>query len=180
MTLPPDFVEVDDLELYQSGDADAIVRQAQDFIRAYCGWHVAPALTETLTLDGNGGRHLWLPSLKVNSITSVTHCGDLLDSDDYDWSESGYLELRCGCWTHRPRQIVVELNHGFDDIPEALVEVAVSVASRAASSPSGAVQEATGPFSAKWSSVAPGVSGGIALLEHERSVLGKFKLPPRA
>lgn len=179
MSLPP-FVEVTDLEAYQSGDAEAILGQAQGALRAYCGWHVSPDLDETLTLDGQGGRHLWLPSLKVNSITSITELGVVVDLDDVDWSESGYLERRCGHWTSRPRQIVVELNHGYEDAPAELVEVVVSIASRASSSPSGAVDEGTGPFRAKWSAVAPGVAGGLALLQHERDILDKYKLPPRA
>lgn len=178
MSLPP-FVEVTDLEAYQSGDADAILGQAEATIRAYCGWHVSPDLTETLTLDGQGGRHLWLPSLKVNSITSVTHLGEPVDLDDVDWSESGYLELRCGYWTRRPRRIAVTLNHGYEVAPAELVEVVVSIASRAASSPSGAVREQAGQVNFTWATVASGVSGGLALLQHERDILDKYKLPPR-
>ena len=121
-----------------------------------------------------------MPSLKVNAITSVTNCGDVIDPADFDWAESGYIELQCAWWTCRPRQIVVALNHGFDEIPDDLVEVAVSIAARASSSPSGAVQESTGPFSVRWSTTAGGVAGGVALLEHERAILDKYKLPPRA
>lgn len=177
----PDFAEVPDLIAYRDGEEEAIVRQAQSAIRRYCGWHIAPVVMETLTLDGPGGRHLWLPSLRVNDIVSVTNAGTSVDlTTGLDWSASGYLELRSGCWSHRPRQIVVELNHGFADIPGELVEAVVSVASRAASSPAGAVEESTGPFRAKWSAVAPGVAGGIALLQHERDMLDLYKLPPRA
>lgn len=177
----PDFAEVSNLTAYRDGEEEAIVRQAQAAIRRYCGWHVAPEVTETLTLDGQGGRHLWLPSLHVNAITSVTNEGVDLDLiDGLGWSASGYLERRGGCWSRRPRQIVVTLSHGFIDIPEDLVEVAVSIASRAASSPSGAVDEGTGPFRAKWATVAPGVAGGVALLQHERDILDLYKLPPRA
>lgn len=177
----PDFAEVPDLTAYRDGEDEAIVRQAQAAVRRYCGWHIAPDYTQTLTLDGPGGRHLWLPSLHVNDVTSVTNEGAEVDLvDGVDWSKTGYLELRSGCWTRRPRQIVVTLDHGFAEIPDELVEIVVSIASRAASSPAGAVEESTGPFRAKWSAVAPGVAGGLALLQHERDILDLYKLPPRA
>lgn len=176
----PGFAEVTDLDLYQSGDPETIVRQAEAAVRAYCGWHIALDEDDVLTIDGQGGRHLWLPSLKVNSIASVTDCGESVDLDNLDWSESGYLELRCGRWTSRPRQIVVTLNHGYPEAPAEVMEVVVSIATRAASSPSGAVEQHTGPFSVKWSSVAPGVVGGLALLQHEKAILDQYKLPPRA
>lgn len=176
-----DLATAANLTAYREGDDDVIVQQSQAAIRRYCGWHIAPAATQTLTLDGPGGRHLWLPSLHVNSITSVTNAGVEVDMvNGADWSETGYLELRSGCWTRRPRQIVVTLNHGFEDAPADLVEVVVSIASRAASSPSGAVEESTGPFRAKWAAVAPGVAGGLALLQHERDILDLYKLPRRA
>lgn len=179
MTALPDFVDVADIEDYRAGDDAAIVRQAQGVIRRYCGWHVAPEVTETLTLNGSGSGSLWLPSLYVTDIASITDCGDVVDADDYDWSTNGYVQRRSGCWTFRARQVVVELTHGYEDIPDELVEVAVSIASRAASSPSGAVQETTGPFSIRYASTANGVAGGVALLQHERDILDLFKLPPR-
>lgn len=176
----PDIATPYDLEQYQDGDPEAIVRQAQGFLRRYCGWHVADAIDEEMVLDGKGSRHMWLPTLQVNDITSVTNAGDEVDlTDDLDWSATGYLELRCGTWTQRPRQVVVTLNHGYEDIPDELIEVIVSIASRAMSSPSGAIRSTTGPFSAEWSAVAPGVAGGLALLQHERAVLDSYKLPPR-
>jgi len=88
----PDFVTVPDLEAFRSGDDAAIVRQTQAAIRRYCGWHIAPSITETITLDGDGSRHLWLPSLHVTAVTAVTNGDTVLDvSSDLDWSESGYV-----------------------------------------------------------------------------------------
>ena len=44
------------------------VRAAQGAVRRYCGWHVAPSITETLRLDGYGGRVLTLPSKHITAI----------------------------------------------------------------------------------------------------------------
>ena len=47
------------------------VRAAQGAVRRHCGWHVAPSVTETLRVDGYGGRTLILPSKHVTAIASV-------------------------------------------------------------------------------------------------------------
>lgn len=169
---PPDFVEVRDLEAYRDGDDAALVANAQGVIRRYCGWHVAPEVTETLTLDGSGSRSLWLPTLHVLSIDAITDEGVAVNSDDYDWSSDGYVYRRAGvCWSSRPRQIAVTLTHGFTDIPPELVGVAVSIAARRGSSPAGVRREAAGQVSREY--------GTPDLLLHEQAVLDKFKLPPR-
>jgi hypothetical protein len=178
MTTPPDIVDATDLAVYLAGTPESIVRQVQATIRSFCGWHVAPELEEELTLDGRGLNHLWLPTLKVKAIASVTDEGNALTSDDFDWSESGYLERRTGTWSTRPRQIVVELTHGYAEIPDDLIGAAVAIAARASSSPSGSVREQTGPFARDFGQV-NGVAGGIALLEQEKDILSRYKLPPR-
>ena len=38
---------------------------AQAAVRAYCGWHIAPSLSETLVLDGTGARAFILPTLHL-------------------------------------------------------------------------------------------------------------------
>lgn len=173
-----DFVLTSDLDDFKAGDAEAIVQQVQSAIRSYCGWHVAPSIDETLVLDGRGSRHLWMPSLYVTDVTIVVDEGTTLTSDDYDWSASGYLERRNGCWSKRPRQVSVTLEHGYEDIPADLIGVAVAVAARSNVSPTGAVRQATGPFSLDFGSF-NGVAGGVALLEHEKAILDRYKLPPR-
>lgn len=171
MTSLPDFADVTDLDDYRSGDDATLVRQAQGTVRRYCGWHIAPEVTETLTLNGSGSRSLWLPSLYVTDIGSITDCGTTVDADDYDWSANGYVQRRTGCWTFRARQIVVDLTHGYEEIPDELIGVAVSLAARRASSPAGYKRETTGPFSVE--------HGGREFLQDELDVLNTFKLPPR-
>lgn len=167
----PDFVTTADLDNYTSGDSATLVEQAQATIRAYCGWHVAPNITETITLDGTGNRHLWLPSLFVTDVTAIVDEGTTLTTEDYDWSESGYLERRSGYWSIRPRQIQVTLKHGLEDIPADVVGVAVGLAARAAVSPAGVRREAAGAVSLEYELG--------RLLQDERSILDRYKLPPR-
>lgn len=166
-----DFVVGSDLTDYRAGDADTIVAQAQGAIRRYCGWHIAPEVTETITLDGSGSKHLWLPSLHVTDVSEVTDLGDVVDTDDYDWSANGYIQRRSGCWTYRARQVTVTLTHGYSEIPPELVGVAVAVASRKLASLTGARREQAGQVSFEF--------GPHDLMMDERATLDLFKLPPR-
>lgn len=168
----------DDLTAFQAGDPVKMLVWVSSVIRGYCGWRIAPATTETLRLDGDGSRHLWMPSLHVTNVVEVKNDGEIVDPDSYDWSESGYLELRCGHWSRRPRGVEVTLTHGYDEVPGAVTEATVSIASRSGDTGgytgerAGQVQVSFGTFN--------GVSGGVALLAHEKEVLAPFKLPPRA
>ena len=165
-----------DLTKFQVGDASAILEQVGGAIRGYCDWHVAPSVAETLTIDGQGSRHIWLPSLHVTAVSGVKVHGE---SVEFDWSETGFLELLTGQTPYRPRAIEVTFTHGHTAVPPEVVEVLVSVANRAISSPTGATREQAGAVSFNWATVAQGVSGGIALLAHEREILDVYKLPKR-
>jgi hypothetical protein len=59
-------------------------------VRAFCGWHIAPEVTETLTLDGPGGYVLVLPTLHLVDLVSVTNDGtavtDPASTGTSEWS----------------------------------------------------------------------------------------------
>ena len=79
MTLPP----LADLPV---GTDEAAWLAACDAVRGYCEWHIAPSVTETLTLDGPGGSVLHLPSAHVTAVASVTNDGAVIA--DPQWSAS--------------------------------------------------------------------------------------------
>lgn len=168
----PDFVDDVDLAEYQASDPQTIIAQAQATVRSYCGWHVAPSLTETILLDGKGSRHLWLPSLHVTDVDLITNEGVEVAADEYDWSADGYVELvYAAWWSLRPRQVEVTFTHGFDDIPADLIGVAAAIATRRSSSPSGIRREQAGALSLDY--------GTSDLLADEKATLDRYKLPPR-
>lgn len=169
-----------DLTKFRSGDPDTIMRQVGAGVREWCGWHIAPSITQTVRVDGAGGRSLWLPTLLITAVTAITNDGQALDVDaDIDWSADGWIELRHRCWSHRPRSIEVTMTHGHVSTPENLVGLIAQIASRAVSSPTGTVREQAGSVSLQHGLTAPGVAGGIALLQHEVDLLDAYALPPR-
>lgn len=152
---------------------DKLLGAASSAVRRFCGWHVAPAVDATLTVDGSGGRDLMLPTLALNSVASVTEGGVVVDPMWYEWTASGWLRKPAGRWTGRLRGVVAEVNHGFDGAAD-LVELVCRVAARSAVQPAGIVRE-----QALTQSVQYATAGGVALMADEKADLALYRLPGR-
>lgn len=161
---------------------------AEALVRSYCGWHIAPERDETLTLDGPGGLTLVLPSLHVVDITSITQDGEELDPP-YDWSASGYvfatgawsLDISWGCagWTRTPRGIVVELTHGYAEVPAQVTAAVRSLAGRLTTGSVGLTSLTRGPFSESYGSTGSGGSANDVIGSVEAAALDPYRLPYR-
>lgn len=178
--VPPPIVTTADLTSYQAGDAQGLIDQATALVRRYCGWHVTPELTETLTLNGSGNGVQILPSLRVASIASVTHDGTLLTADDdYTWSAAGWIEYvaagpyfsEAGLWATAPGKVVVELTHGYTDAPD-LAGVILARASRMQGNPNAATRTQVGQVSEQ-------VEVASGFTADERATLDLYRLAPR-
>ncbi|UOE45477.1 hypothetical protein [Agromyces larvae] len=158
-------------------DAAFWIDAAHGAVRRYCGWHVAPLITELLELDGTGGRRILLPSLRVVALVKVVNDGrDVTDTVRFS-RRSGFLSLKSGCWSDEPGTVEVTLTHGYDlaEVPEvaALIDV---LAKRASTNQGAVVQQSIGPASVR---VATGGDGGavsIPLLESEKELLAPYRL----
>ncbi|TDL43837.1 hypothetical protein [Microbacterium oleivorans] len=125
--------------------AQAIARMATDAVRDYCGWRVAKTATETVTVASRGGHSLFVPSLNIVSIGSVTENGVTIDEPaDYDWDESGIL-YRGGRghrrWHTGRRAVTVTLTHGYEKCPGGIAQAIASAVARGALVPSGLISE---------------------------------------
>ncbi|MBV7412296.1 hypothetical protein KRX56_06085 [Dermabacteraceae bacterium TAE3-ERU27] len=141
-------------------------------IRAYCGWHVAPVLTETLTLDGNGTDTILLPSRQVCDIHTVTVNGQALSADCYEWSAAGMLRRIGGVWPERFRCLEVTLRHGFEDAVE-VAGIVEAYAARVRMDTSGAVSSQRA--GTQYVSFGSG-GGGLGLMAKEREILAPYRL----
>ncbi len=134
MTVP--MTSAADVVDYQAGNADLLAAAADALVRGYCGWHVAPSLTETLTVDGSGGCVQPLPTRYLTAVASVTDDGlavNLAD-EDVEWSTSGLL-WRYAPWTWRPRGVVATITHGYPVVPADVQMVAADLAGSLADAP---------------------------------------------
>lgn len=165
-------------------EAEATTR-AEAEVRAFCGWHIAPELSEVLILDGSGSRTLLLPSLRVSAITEVVDDGTVLDPSSYEWSASGVLR-RTGAarpslstwgprWSSALRGVQVSLTHGFPEMPLDVKTIVERLATRAVEGASvlaqvGQVSYAVGE---------DGLPATATLSTMDRAVLARYKLPAR-
>ena len=162
-------------------DADetaAILERSLAEVRRWCGWHVSPVLTaDEITLDGPGGRLLWLPSLRVVDLTALTEDGAEVDVDELEWSQSGLVRkpLTAAEWTEKFRGITATITHGYADAPD--FEAAVfSVADRKSQAPVGGSIISVGPF--RWSEDRS--MDGYSFTTSELAILRQYRLERRA
>lgn len=161
-----------------SGDTEADnLAAAEAAVRAYCGWHIAPVITEELVIDGNGAASLPIPSLRVVDITAASDAGRVLDPATLEWSRAGFLRS-AGRWTSKLRGVRLTVKHGFDSAPD-VAQIVRDIAGRGGG-PAGVVREQAGQVSIGYSQVAPGVSGGVVLMDHERAMLDRYRVAGRS
>lgn len=153
--------------LAPSGAVDR-VRAASAAVRRYCGWHIAPVVQQTFTVDGPGGKVLALPTLRLIDVLAVSQDGVAFTTDELtalEWSHDGYLRTS-GWWTTRLRGVEVTIEHGFDSTPD-LDALIADIASRVTA---GTVRRKTmGNRSVEY--VEPG------LMQHEMDQLARYRLP---
>lgn len=92
---------------------------ACDEVRALCGWHVTPVVTETIKVDGDGGPLLVLPSLHVTDVASVSIAGAEVAAPA--WASHGVIR---GCWPAGTRNVEVTLTHGYERPTAGLLALA--------------------------------------------------------
>lgn len=149
-------------------DAEARVGAASASIRRYCGWHIAPVLTQTLVLDGPGGYRLMLPTLNLVDVLEFSQGGSPYQVASLQWSHKGYME---GCFGYQLRGITITIEHGYEAVPD-LAQLVCDLASRASVVPVAVNREQAGSVSVSYRE--PG------LMLHERDALALYKLPRRA
>ena len=156
--------------------ADTPEQAATQAIRDYCGWHVAPVIETTLTLDGTGTDTVLLPSRRVIDVLSVKALGVELEAAAYEWSSDGLLRRRRGCWPDRYRALTVELEHGFEDA-SILATVVDSIVARIRMDPSGMLaSQSAGTQRVSFGGRLASGGGGVGLLGTEKELLAPYKL----
>ncbi|MFX0573106.1 hypothetical protein [Nocardia nepalensis] len=165
---------------YENGSPALALAIANALVRDWCGWHIAPTLTETLILDGSGDRVQMVPTLRLLDLHSVTENDRPIDLTKVRWSQTGHLR-RMIAWTTRERGIRIQITHGWATPPPVLVGVVLGIAKRAKDTPASAVRTRTaGPFSEQLTVSADGSIGGVALTGAERDLLANYRIVPIA
>lgn len=154
-----------------------LLKGASAGIRRWCGWHVAPVLEETLSGDGPGSSHIVLPTGRLLDVLTASNAGDPVDVAGLDWSRHGIVERRELCWSARLGSVEIRVRHGYDlaEVPD-VAQIVKQVTANALASPMGATREQAGTVSISWATTAPGVSGGLSLLQRDLETLAPFRI----
>lgn len=146
-------------------------------VRRECGWHVAPVITETLTLDGSGSRGLLLPSGRVVSIASVKNDGVDVTSAVRLSRRTGVLTL-ASRWTPELGAVEITFTHGYpvEEVPDVAALIVTLTSRAAATLRSNVAQQSIGGASVRYLTGADGGPLSLPLLESEKRTLAPYKL----
>jgi len=112
----------------EDAEVKRMLAAALQVARVHCGWHVSPVKVDTFTVDGPDSRILFLPTMKITELTSVTEDSTDLDTDDIAisagsgpmWRRRVSLRKRNGgWWTDQYSGLEIVMSHGFTEIEAA-------------------------------------------------------------
>lgn len=160
------------LDTTETRQAELALELATGIIQSYTGQQIeAGTSTETFTSGP-----VILRQFPVTAVVSVEVDGTVQDVDSYVLDSSGVLRWK---WWLAPQPlytatIVVEYDHGYDDIPADIRAVTLALASRGVGDTnSGRVlEEAIGTYRVKYADESLG--SGIALTEQDKTLLAPF------
>ncbi|MFF0942695.1 hypothetical protein ACFYE2_00495 [Kocuria sp. CPCC 205300] len=150
---------------------EQLLSAASAKVRRYCGWHIAPVVTDHVVVDGPGTNTVMLPTMRLLEVKVLTENGMDVPLADLEWSEDGYLRKYHGAaWTGRLRGLKATILHGHDDLPD-LEQVVIDVVARASLIPTGITQESTGS-----SAVSYAGDGAVRFMAPERETLNMYRV----
>lgn len=126
------------------GDGEAVSAAAGQ-VRDLCGWHVAPVVTETVTLPRSSSGLYLLPSLRVVSVDAVVVGGVAVSV--FDWATDGRLELFPVWSGSRLRGPTVTFTHGFEVCPPGVRQAVLARATQLGAQRVRSQAQGVGPYS---------------------------------
>lgn len=175
----PDLITVSDFNAATNnryaGDAriEPAIASASAAIRAWCGWHVAPVLDCSITLDGEAG-DIWLPTNALASVTSAKVGGE--DVTVTGSNRRGRVRLAhktCGLGN-----VAIDYVAGYDvaACPDLMGVVVQRVMASVAMTTYGVSQETAGGVSISYSGSALSDLGSAFLPDSVKAALSTYRL----
>lgn len=162
-----------DYASFKAKDEAWFLGAAGETIRDYCGWHIYPvkSFTEIEAEIGNMGI-IMLPTLNLVSVEAVKINGLELANTDFRFSTAGYLTYLGGVGRRvRGAKVIVDMTHGFLDLPKAVAEVGYELTGRTLEKPTGVVKHMTrGPTDIDF------LEFGAVLSPDQKARLGPYTL----
>lgn len=139
-------------------------------LRSAAGWHIAPVVVETVTVDSDGGPILFLPTLHLVNVTEVRDVTGDTPRVLTNWRKSATGTLtRLGGWPYGASAIEVDMTHGYDECPPELLPLVVD-GIRSQGKDRTLAAKSIGPFSESYR------DGVTSTLD---PALARYAIPPR-
>lgn len=156
----PPLVAVEDWGKYSKTSAPdnavTLLAAASGAIRSYCGWSITREVVEDAELDSYGSPLLALPTLLLVSIESLYEWDTyLVDGTDFRWSRRGLIRRKPKgkTWPDDYSSVRASYTHGYEECPEEVAALCVSLAKRSDAVPTGILQKAVGGISLQFKDV---------------------------
>lgn len=148
---------------------------ASGAIRDHVGWSITAETGVDLTLDSYGERRLFLPTMRLTAVTSVTEDGtELTVDDDFAWSQTGVLRRISAYWPRKERSVQVVFTHGWSIVPDSIKGVALSAAGRVVANPEGLRSYSLDGVTESFATPSGEVT--LTLMKQEIAALGRYML----
>ncbi len=197
------FCEIADLAAFlqieiadDSAAALAAIDEATAAIQGWCNQIIEQVEDDEYTFDTESGRtKLFLPELPVTEVSSVVENDEELDvDDDYKLGNNGVLHRMNGPWYAGVQSVVVTYTHGYEEIPQTIVDICTRAASRryqaglkaaALEGIPGVSAQTLGDYSVQYGSEQSGGSGSggtlgasaaPVLLQSEKELLARYRV----
>ena len=159
--------------LLPEADSDPAVALACAAVRDYCGWHIAPSVTDTFVGRG-AGWDILLPTMHLTSVGAASDAtGTPLVVDE--WDEIGVVR-RPGyrAWSSKMRSVSITYTHGYDACPDALAGAIKSMAARGVTS-LGVSRSQVGQVSRQYAN--GGADGALGPTDAELAIINRYRIP---
>ena len=174
MTEPMPIIDGSDVTGHPTSNPDILAMRAIAAIEDYCGWHVAPVREETIEVESDGSGVVFLPTLRIESISAVTVDGSTVTVKREDWSRNGWLRVSARCGV----VVAVTLKHGFE-VTESLKAAALGLAAMEQQSPDGRLISAQRLGDRQVSYYTPTQLTDVMTPGDPRLTLNRYVIPPR-
>lgn len=162
--------------------ATVLLEMASDEVRGYLKQEVT-AGTSTITVplrrsdpyEDPCRAEVWLPQRPVNDVTAVTVDGEV---PVRWWWQGDRVYVPYTLWRsgqHRPPQVQVTYEHGWDPVPGDIRNVVLQAAGRVFVNPSQIRSEVVGGISTVYAVPVSGQALGVLLTSAEEKTLDRYK-----
>lgn len=177
-----------------NASALAAIEEATALIQAHCEQQIEEVEDDEYTFDVDARQtKLFLPELPVTEVSSVVENEVELDADDdYKLGRWGILHRVSAYWYPGVQTVTVTYTHGYETIPQIVVDVCAAVAARryqaglqmaAVDGVSGVRAMTLGDYSVQYETGSGGEAGttggaasGLALTAAEKDALAAYRL----